>query len=257
MLSNASVWRICLVVLLWFSAVFALRAEGQDGLFAQRARQAFEQTSRDYAADTNSSAAALALAVASFDWSEFSTNDIQLAGIARVGVSACQRLIAHEPESAAGQYYLAMNLGKLAQAEAPSISAYRMVYDVEAAFIQAAKLDVHCDYAGPARNLGQLYYQAPGWPLSIGSKAKAKQWLEMAVRLEPGYPENQLKLAEARLKWRERERLRASLKDMAAIWPAARTNFAGQAWENKWLKWEARRAALEKDAKPLLDEETK
>lgn len=257
MLSNASVWRVCLAGLFWISAVFALRAEGQDAVFAQRAQQAFEQALKAYTADTNSSSAALALAVAGFDWSEFSTNDMQLAGIARTGVSACRRLIAREPESAAGQYYLAMNLGKLAQAEAPSISAYRMVYDVEAAFISAAKLDAHYDYAGPARNLGQLYFQAPGWPLSIGSKPKAKQWLELAVRLEPGYPENQLKLAEARLKWREREQLQSSLKDIAAIWPVARTNFIGQTWEGKWLKWEERRAALEKDSKKLFDEEAK
>jgi hypothetical protein len=247
MFPNAQGWRVCLAVLLGVSAAFALRAEGAADEFAGRARRIYEQALKDFKGDTNSTAAALDLARASFDWNEFSTNNAQRAEIARAGIAACKRLIAGKPETAAGQYYLAMNLGKLAQAEAPSLVAYRMVYEVEAAFVNATRLDVHYDYGGPARNLGQLYFQAPGWPLSVGSKRKARQWLELAVQLEPGYPENQLKLAEARLKWHETELFQASLTNIASIWPAARTNFAGQAWAHRWPDWEARRASLEKD----------
>ena len=228
-----------------------LLAEDAADDFAGRARRLYEQALNDFKADANSTNAALNLARASFDWNEFSTNNAQRAEIARVGIEACKRLITRKPEAVAGQYYLAMNLGKLAQAEAPSLTAYRMVYEVEAAFINATRLDVHYDHGGPARNLGQLYYQAPGWPLSVGNKRKARQWLEMAVSLEPGYPENQLKLAEARLKWHETGLFQATLTNIASIWPAARTNFAGQAWEHRWPDWDARRKMLEQESRRL------
>lgn len=234
------------MVLLWISAVFPLRAEDPADDAAGRAQRVYVQALKVFKAEAGSTNAALDLARASFDWNEFSTNNAQRAEIARAGIEACKRLIASQPETAAGQYYLAMNLGKLAQAEAPSLVAYRMVYEVEAAFLNATRLDVRYDHAGPARNLGQLYFQAPGWPLSVGNKRKAREWLELAVTLEPGYPENQLKLAEARLKWHETAPLQASLTNIAAIWPAARTNFSGQAWAHRWSDWDARRTALEK-----------
>ena len=136
-----------------------------------------------------------------------------------------------------------MNLGELAQAEAPSLAAYRLVHEVEREFKAAAELDVRFDHAGPARNLGELYFQAPGWPLSVGSKHKAREWLERAVALAPEYPENQLNLAEAQLKWHQHEALETTLKNLDAIWPAARTNFTGAAWE-------ARLAAIGMPAAP-------
>lgn len=251
MFPNAQGWRAFLAVLLWITAAFPLLAEGTADDAAGRAQRLYEQALKEFKADAGATNAALNLARASFDWNEFSTNNTQRAEIARAGIEACKQLIASQPETAAGQYYFAMNLGKLAQAEAPSLAAYRMVYDVEAAFLNATRLDVRYDHAGPARNLGQLYFQAPGWPLSVGNKRKARHWLEMAVSLEPGYPENQLKLAEARLKWHETSLFQASLTNIAAIWPVARTNFAGQTWEHRWPDWDARRKALEEESQKL------
>jgi hypothetical protein len=66
-------------------------------------------------------------------------------------------------------------------AEAPSIAAYLRVYEVEREFKAAAELDLRLDYAGPARPLGELYFPAPGWPLSIGCKDQAREWLERAA----------------------------------------------------------------------------
>jgi hypothetical protein len=34
------------------------------------------------------------------------------------------------------------------------------------------------------------------------------------------------------------------MKKLEAIWPAARTNLAGEDWEPSWADWSARRAAL-------------
>ncbi len=144
-----------------------------------------------------------------------------------------------------------MNLGQLAKAKAPSIAAYKLVHEVEREFTKTAELDVHFDHAGPARTLGLLYFQAPGWPLSVGSNHKAREWLERAAELAPDYPGNQLNLAEAQLKWHQHDELEATLKKLDAIWPAARTNLTGESWEPAWQDWAARRAALKDDFERL------
>jgi TPR repeat protein len=219
--------------------------------FAVQAQQAFDLAQKNYLAETNS-ATACALARTCFDLADFATNDTQRADPARRGIAVCREWLARDPKSAAGHYYLAMNLGELAQAEAPSLAAYRLVHEVEREFKTAAKLDAHYDYAGPARNLGELYFQAPGWPFSVGSKRKAGEWLERAAALAPGYPENQLNLAEAELKWRQREAAGTTLTNLDALWPAAATNFTGAAWERSWLDWNARRAAARAEFQKLF-----
>ncbi len=222
-------------------------ASGQPGtnhLFAVRAQQTLNLALKNYLADTNATPAALQLARANFEMTDFATNDTQLADLARRGIEVCRQWLAREPKSGPGHYYLAIHLGELAQAQAPSIAAYKLVHEVEREFKLAAELDVHFNYAGPARTLGELYFQAPGWPLSVGSKHKAREWLERAVALAPEYPENQLNLAEAQLKWHQLDALEQTMKNLNAIWPAARTNYVGETWERRWLDWNARRAAM-------------
>ena len=87
--------------------------------------------------------------------------------------------------------------------------------------------------------------------MSIGSKRKAREWLERAAELAPDYPGNQLNLAEAQLKWRQREELAATLKKMDAIWPAAQTNLVGESWEQTWQEWNARRTAVKSAAQSV------
>lgn len=211
--------------------------------FAARAEKALLEAQKQYQS-TNSATNTLRFARACFDLAELATNETQRAKIARHGIDACRRLLARQSNSAPAHYYLAMNLGELAQAEAPSLAAYKLVHEVEHEFLTAAALDVRFDHAGPARSLGKLYFQAPGWPFSIGSSHKAREWFERAVALAPEYPGNLLDLAEAQLKWRQHAELDATLIKMEAIWPVARTNLTGESWEECWSDWEPRRAAL-------------
>jgi hypothetical protein len=233
-----------LPILLLLAVTSAACAETLDRIFLLRAQKNFGQAWKNYQADTNSTSAALALARTSFDLADFATNETQRAEIARTGIAASRRAVAREPKSAPGHYYLAMNLGELAQAEAPSLAAYRLVHEVEREFKTAAELDARFDHAGPARCLGLLYRDAPGWPLSVGGKTKAREWLERAAALAPEYPENQLNLAEAHLKWRQHDELDVVMKNLKTIWPAARTNLVGEVWERSWQDWDARRAKL-------------
>jgi len=44
---------------------------------------------------------------------------------------------------------------------------------MERRFHTARQLQETLDYAGPDRNLGLLYWRAPGWPASVGSRPQA------------------------------------------------------------------------------------
>lgn len=237
-------WLIAACVFLLAATMDAFGAPVEKEVFVVRAESAFVKALDHYQADTNSMVAALEAGRACADLASLATNDTQRAEVARRGIDVCHQWLAREPKSAPGHYYLAINLGQLAQAEAPSLAAYRLVHEVEREFKTAAELDVTFDHAGPARTLGLLYFQAPGWPLSVGSNSKAREWLNRAADLAPDYPGNQLNLAEAQLKWRQREELEATLKKLNAIWPVARTNLVGEAWQENWQEWDARRAAL-------------
>jgi tetratricopeptide (TPR) repeat protein len=228
----------------FFLLALLVRAHGGDThQFLLRAEAEFLRAQKVFNAATNDAAARLQFARASFLYADLATNETQRAGIAQTGIAVCRQWLAGDPKSAPAHYYLAATLGELAQAEAPSIAAYLRVYEVEREFKAAAELDLRLDYAGPARTLGELYFQAPGWPLSIGSKDQAREWLERAAALAPEYPENWLNLAEAHLKWREKDGAAQALRQLDAGWAAAQTNFAGPLREGDWLDWTTRRAA--------------
>ena len=176
---------------------------------------------------------------ACFDYAEFATNDTQRATLAIQGIAAMRDLTAREPGLAAGHYYLAMNLGEMARTK--MLGALEIVDEMEREFKIAQVDDERWDFAGPARNLGELYFRAPGWPVSIGSRHKAREWLEQAVKLAPDYPENRLNLVESYWQWKDREAAGNELKTLDALWPSAQTNFTGEAWERSWNDWSTRR----------------
>jgi tetratricopeptide (TPR) repeat protein len=223
-------------------------AEDQKPIYAARAEKEFLRAQAQFQSATNDSTNAWNFARTCFDYSELATNKTQRADLARLGIAACRQLLVREPKSAPAHYYLAMNYGELADAEAPSLAAYKLVHEIEREFKTAAELDEHFDFAGPVRNLGLLYLQAPGWPLSVGSKRKAREWLERAAALAPDYPESLLNLAEAQLKWRLADDAEKTLQKLDACWPAALTNLTGTAWAPSWDDWQRRRLAAKKES---------
>jgi tetratricopeptide (TPR) repeat protein len=228
----------CLAIL---ATAVGLRAADSPNIFLARAEARLQAAQKNFAADKANSTNALQFARACFDVGEIATNATQRADVSRLGIAACQSLLAREPKSAPGHYCLALNLGELADAEAPSLAAYKLVHEIEQEFITAARLDQHYDYAGAPRCLGLLYREAPGWPLSIGSKHKAREWLDRAAALAPDYPENFINLAEAHLRWRQADEAAAALKKLDVLWPSARTNLVGVTWEKSWSDWTRQR----------------
>jgi hypothetical protein len=234
-------WAVIIVIFTALVAAFA--SEEPNKTFAARAEAEFHRTQTEFQSNTNISAAAWEFARACFDFADFATNDTERAALARRGIAACRQLIAREPKSAPAHYYLAMNLGQLARAE--TLGALRTVKEMELEFKTAAGLDEHLDFAGPERGLGLLYRDAPGWPVSIGSRHKARQLLEQAEKLAPDLPENHLNLIESCLQWHDPTDARRKLQTLDALWPGARTNFTGAAWERSWCDWTLRKTAAE------------
>jgi hypothetical protein len=228
---------------LWFAGGLAFGGEPTNRIFAARAEGGWQRAQKQFQLDTNDAAAAWQLARACFEFNDFATNNAGRAELANQGIAACQQLLARESNSAPGHYYLALELGLLADTNR-NFAAYTRVREMERELKTADGLDAHFDYGGPARCLGLLYRDAPGWPLSIGSRRKAREWLEKAVQLAPDYPENVLNLAESCEQWNDDAAARNQLKRLDALWPAARTNFTGVSWERSWEDWSTRRDAV-------------
>ena len=228
--------------LLFFAGAGLVCAEdAQLKIFAARADAEFHRAQVQSQSHPNDPAAAQRFARACFDRADFATNGAERATLAELGITASRQCVAHDPKDAAGHYDLALNLGQLARTE--TLGALKLVKEMEREFKKADDLDEHFDQAGPARCLGLLYRDAPGWPTSIGSRRKAREWLERAVKLAPEDPENLLNLAESRLKWSDRPGAESALQALDALWPNAQTKLAGEAWERYWYDWSARRVA--------------
>lgn len=224
----------------------AYAGETNQAVFALRAEKAFLSARAEYQkATSNAAAATVAFGQAAFDWAEFATNDTQRATIAIEGISICRKLVEQEPGRADAHYYLSMNLGQLARTKA--LGALKIVGEMEREFVAATQLDARYDYAGPERNLGLLYYEAPGWPASVGSRTKARVHLQRALELAPEYPENHLNLIEALIHWGEKKQARELMARLQAGWEKASGNFTGEKWESSWLDWGARKLRYEKE----------
>jgi hypothetical protein len=235
--------------ILILAAGILLADEAQRKIFAAHAGAEFQHAQSRFQSNANSTNA-WQFARAAFDFAEFATSDAQRAALANQGIAACRQLIAREPKSAAAHYYLAMNLGQLARTK--FLGALKLVNEMEREFQKAGELEAAFDYAGPERNLGLLYRDAPGWPASIGNKRTACYYSERAVRLAPDYPANRLNLLESYLIWNERSEAGRELQALDAIWPVAQTNLTGEIWAPDWDDWSARRdAARQKLAETL------
>ncbi len=246
--SPGSGWRFIAFLFLFGLASAAAAQSTNNPVFAARAGAEFHRAQIQWQSNTNDFAAAWHFARACYDFADFATNDTERATLAVQGIAAGRQLLAHQTKSAPGHYYLGMNLGQLARTEI--LGALKLVKEMEREFKTADDLDEHFDYAGPARCLGLLYRDAPGWPTSIGSRRKAREWLEHAVKLAPDYPENHLNLIESRLNWNDRPGAENELKTLDALWPKAQTNFVGEAWEQSRADWTVRKSAVEQSLAP-------
>ena len=186
----------------------------------------FVSAQAEYRSDPNNPEVAWKFARTCFDRAEFPTNRSHRAELAGLGIEAAQSAISQNSNAAAGHYYLAMNYGQLARTK--SLGALPLVDKMEIEFKRARELDERFDHAGPDRNLGRLYFEAPALA-SVGDQGKARQHFKRASELEPDYPENRLNLIESAIRWKENERARRELNTYEGKLKEARARFSGNA----------------------------
>jgi hypothetical protein len=208
-----------------------------------RAESLFRSAQARHLKEPGNPTAAWQFGRACFDLAEQATNTTPRASLAEQGIAACRLALARDSNSAPAHYYLGMNLGQLARRR--GLSALKLVDQMEHEFKRARELDEHLEYAGPDRNLGLLYRDAPVIG-SVGSRAHAREHLRRAVEVAPGYPENRLNLIEAYSKWGERAGASRELQALEANWASARATFAGEDWAASWADWESRLKRLKK-----------
>ena len=214
----------------------AFQSMGQaNSKFEPRYHSLYLTARTNWTANATNSTAAWEFSRATFDLAEFATNGTKRAQLAVEGIDAARAAIRLNEQSAAANYYLAMNLGQLARTKL--LGALKLVGEMEKHFTLAAALDPSFDYGGPDRNLGVLYREAPGWPASIGSRAKAKVHLKKAVELVPAYPANHLELLQAQIDWKENRAAEKMLPVVEGCIAAAKAEFAGENWEWAWDDW--------------------
>lgn len=233
--------RTFLVLVMTGAALCAGSAEDAAGKTARLKRVAEESLVKArmlHKATAHFAVTARTLASACFERGEFAEKSAERAELAREGISVARDWIAKHPKDAAGHFFLAMNLGQLARTM--NLGALKLVDEMEQGFFKARELDDKVEYAGPDRNLGLLYHQAPGWPISVGDKKKARQHFERALEIAPEYPANRLNLIEASIVWGDVTVAEKHRRALVELLPKARKAFAGEQWEPAWASWNAR-----------------
>jgi tetratricopeptide (TPR) repeat protein len=222
-------------------------------VYAARAEQAYQESQRRLGSKPNQPEAAWRFARACFDRADYSRTDKERENLAQEGIAASQRALKLDPNLAAAHYYLALNLGQLARTR--TLTALKIVREMERELERTIQLDASLDFAGPHRTLGMLYRDAPGWPASIGSRKNAQKHLEKAVEMFPHYPGNQLALLESLWQWGERKMVVNRLGETEAVLKSARKKLTGEAWASSWTEWESTWNKIKADAEKFSQAE--
>jgi tetratricopeptide (TPR) repeat protein len=217
--------------------------EGSHAECEARARREYWRAQAAHTKDPKDVTASWEFARACFDVGEFATNSNERAAVAEQGIAVCRELIARDPDLARAHYYLGMNLGQLARTR--GLSALKLVGQMENEFKRTRELDEKMDHAGPDRNLGLLYRDAPRIG-SIGNRTKAQRFLQKAAEVAPDFPENRLNLIESYLNWNDRNGAKRELKALEELWPGALAALSGPEWACSWTDWKRRLESLKK-----------
>ena len=122
-------------------------------------------------------------------------------------------LAQEEPLWPEGHYWLALNLGGLAEM-AGARRGLRMVPEIVTEMEKALKGNPAYDQGGPHRVLGRIFFECPPWPLSVGNLPESLSHLEAAVAIAPENSTNHLFLAETLFKVGKKEEARRELEQV-------------------------------------------
>ncbi len=108
----------------------------------------------------------------------------QMAALAEQA-SALAKKYQNAPEVVIWVGIIISEQASMANENSSPIKALRMAMAARDVLEQVEKSDPVADDAGAPTSLGVLYYRVPGFPLGFGDKAKARKYLQEAVKNAP------------------------------------------------------------------------
>lgn len=218
--------------------------------FAPYAHELLKEAKRKHEADPKDVELAWRLGQAYFFAGEFATNNTSKASLAESGIAACEIALTAAPMSAEANYYYALNQGQLARTKL--FAALGLVRQMQQKLTFTSNTKPKLDHAGADRCLALLYRDAPGWPISIGNKRKARAHLAKLKQLAPDFPENVIVWLETWIKWQDKESLARDLPGAGAVLKEARKKLTGKEWTPYWDDWDGRWKVIQEKARQLL-----
>ena len=162
--------------------------------------------------DENRANCLIRLARLSFTLGELSPKDVKSKFFEK-GRYFSQLLVDEQPQLPEGHYWLALNMGGLAE-QGGARRGLKSVPEIVAEMEKALKGNPAYDQAGPHRVLGRIFFECPAWPLSVGSLPESLNHLQKAVAMAPENSTNHLFLAETLLKMGKKEEGRRELEQV-------------------------------------------
>ncbi len=132
------------------------------------------------------------------------------------GLAAADLAVRALPDSGPAHYWRGCLLLHHADAE----SSYARLKEALPELLQAEKLDPKYDQGGPARMLGRIYQETPGWPF-LGSYPKAIEWYKKSLTAAPSFITTRLWLGETYIANKEPDLAREQLDRAKAERPRA------------------------------------
>jgi len=125
-----------------------------------------------------------------------------------------ERMVQIAPDRPDGHYLLAVAMGRVARTRGILQSLF-MAKPMRDGLEKAVQLDPN--HVDALRVLSMLYNEAPGWPVSIGNKQKALEYVERAYELDPEDLGVLVQLARMRKHFGKNEEAKALLRRVLEI----------------------------------------
>lgn len=116
-----------------------------------------------------------------------------------------------DEDSLESNFWLAVNYGLVGR-EKGMLYAMRLIDPIEKHTRKALEIDESYFYGAPARVLGRLYNQLPGWPISKGDNKKALEFMLKALKHGPKFYLNHIYVADVYSALKNKDKAREHLQ---------------------------------------------
>lgn len=127
------------------------------------------------------------------------------------GVEYGEKGVEISDESLESNFWLAVNYGLVGR-EKGMLHAMRLIDPIEKHTRKALEIDESYFYGAPARVLGRLYNQLPGWPISKGDNKKALDFMLKALKHGPKFYLNHIYVADVYSALKNKDKAREHLQ---------------------------------------------